>query len=109
MNKGFNAYERHYARMNNFEPDWELAERNPKQHACVQACIPKNKDARILDFGCGWEHQLLGLWCAGYTNIEGVELVTEQAAVANRCARGKLSIACMDGREGVSCRQRQRL
>ena len=75
MNSGFINYESHYARLNGTKPDWDLAEQKPEKYACRKPWLPERKDARILDFGCGWGHQLLALWCAGYTNIEGVELV----------------------------------
>jgi len=102
MINNFNSYERHYARMSNKLPDWDAAENNPKEYACTKPWIPYRIDAQILDFGCGWGQQLLSLWCAGYRNIEGVELVKEQAEKAIMCAKGKVSIACMDGREYLS-------
>ena len=99
MKNSFDAYHQHYARMGNREPDWEAAARSPQEYACRKPWLPPDKAARILDFGCGWGHQLLGLWCAGYTNLEGVELVAEQAAVARRCSQERVPIACGDGRE----------
>jgi 2-polyprenyl-3-methyl-5-hydroxy-6-metoxy-1,4-benzoquinol methylase len=94
----YRAYSSHYQRLNTY-PDWEAAETDPARHACTKPWLPDRRDARILDFGCGWGHQLLSLWSARYENIEGVELTPEQAAIANECAQGRVPIACQDGCE----------
>ena len=99
MDIGFKNYDKHYIRTGNHEPDWDSAEMCPARYACAKPWLPKDRQAKILDFGCGWGHQLLGLWCAGYKDIEGVELVPEQAATAVRCAGDRAAITCMDGRE----------
>jgi 2-polyprenyl-3-methyl-5-hydroxy-6-metoxy-1,4-benzoquinol methylase len=102
MTKNFDVYERHYTRMRNIPPNWEVAEKNTEEYACTRPWLPDNIDARILDFGCGWGNQLLGLWCAGYKNIEGVELVDSQAQICIDRAKGRIPITCMDGREYLS-------
>ncbi len=99
MKNNFDMYDLHYARVGNKPPDWEAADMSPEDYACKRPWLPKSVTARILDFGCGWGHQLLALWCAGYKNIEGVELVSRQARTANECAQGRFPILCMDGRE----------
>lgn len=91
-------YEKHYKRMNNIPPNWENAEKMPEEYACNRPWLPSHTDARILDFGCGWGHQLLSLWCAGYKNIEGVELSESQARIAIEQAKGRIRIYCQDGR-----------
>ncbi|MEN6449994.1 MAG: class I SAM-dependent methyltransferase [Thermoguttaceae bacterium] len=101
---GFNVYELHYRRMGNVRPDWLAAERFPERYACRKPWLDLPKTARILDFGCGWGQQLLGLWCAGYRNIEGVELVPEQARLANESSQGRISVHCMDGRQFLAGR-----
>lgn len=94
----YRAYSSHYQRLNTY-PDWDAAESDPGRHACTKPWLPERRDARILDFGCGWGHQLLSLWSAGYENIEGVDLTPEQVAIANRCAQGRVSITRQDGYE----------
>lgn len=95
----YKHYEKHYQRMLNEKPDWEYAEKHPESFRSDKSWLPGDKTARILDFGCGWGHQLLSLWCAGYRNLEGVELVPAQAEIANEMARGRVKITCMDGRK----------
>jgi 2-polyprenyl-3-methyl-5-hydroxy-6-metoxy-1,4-benzoquinol methylase len=95
----YKHYEKHYQRMFNEKPDWEYAEQNPDLFRSDKPWLPRDKTARILDFGCGWGHQLQSLWCAGYRNLEGVELVSAQADIANEMAKGRVKITCMDGRE----------
>jgi len=99
MDTNFRTYQEHYTRMRNEEPDWDSAEIYPARYACAKPWLPEDRQARILDFGCGWGHQLMGLWCAGYKNLDGVELVPEQAAITARCAADRATITCMDGRE----------
>lgn len=101
----FNAYELHYARMGNKKPDWDAAEERPLDYACKKPWLTLGKEAKILDFGCGWGQQLLGLWCAGHRNIEGVELVPEQAQIAKQASKDRIPIHCMDGREFLTDRR----
>ena len=105
MTNNFDMYERHFARMNNMPPDWEDAEQKPGAYACTRPWLPERTDARILDFGCGWGHQLLSLWYAGYRNIEGVELVKNQALIANERANGRMPVVWMDGRQYIADKQ----
>lgn len=98
----FSCYEKHYSRMLNVIPDWDAAEHEPSKFACQKDWLPKDREARILDFGCGWGHQLLSLWVAGFRNLEGVELVPEQASIANQACNGRIKISCMDGRNYLS-------
>lgn len=94
----YTEYNKHYERVNKKIPAWETAEQTPHKFACTnKPWLPENKNARILDFGCGQGHQLLSLWCAGYRNIEGVEISKEQADAAKRASSGRVQITCMDG------------
>lgn len=95
----FAQYTLAYERTGNRKPDWDLAEKQAHVFACRRPWLPTRKDAKILDFGCGWGNRLLGLWCTGYRNLEGVELVPEQVQIAMECAKGRVTIACMDGRQ----------
>ena len=101
----FGAYEQHYKRVGNERCDWTYAEAHPSAFACRQPWLPVNKDARILDFGCGWGKQLLSLWCAGFKNLEGVELVDEQARTAIEGVAGRFPVHSMDGRTLLESRQ----
>jgi 2-polyprenyl-3-methyl-5-hydroxy-6-metoxy-1,4-benzoquinol methylase len=42
--------------------------------------LPKNKDARILDFGCGIGHFLYFLNKMGYSNFVGIDISPQQVA-----------------------------
>ncbi len=100
----YRHYGKAYERTNTStgRPDWAAAELQPRIFKCRRPWLPENKAARILDFGCGWGHQLLSLWCAGYRNLEGVDMSPEQATLARRLAGGRVPITCMDGREYLS-------
>src|ERR1035441_7797389 len=97
INNAYKGYDTHYSRMGNTVCDWKTAVQHPDVYASRKAWLPADKEARILDFGCGWGHQLLSLWCAGYRNLEGVEISLEQARAAQCSAAGRVSISCIDG------------
>lgn len=46
--------------------------------------LPENKEARILDVGCGWGYFLYFLREKGYKNIEGVELGAPQVEISKK-------------------------
>jgi len=50
-------------------------------------CLPADKKARILDIGCGDGKFLFFLKQNGYTNIEGLELSSQQAKEARKHAK----------------------
>lgn len=101
----FRLYSDHYARMGNTPPDWSLIEQNLEKLACKQLWLPENKDAAILDFGCGWGHLLRSLWCAGYQNLEGVEISESQACVLREAVGDRFPVHCMDGAALLAQRQ----
>jgi len=39
--------------------------------------LPANKDARILELGCGWGMQMMAVKMLGYTNVVGVDVSGE--------------------------------
>lgn len=100
----FDKYFDHYQRIGHATPDWDAAARRPSEYACRKAWLPKNAHAKILDFGCGWGDQLLSLWCAGYRDLEGVELVPEQAEATSNGVGGRFPVHCMDGQELIASR-----
>ena len=97
--RNIGRYSKHYARMGNRPPDWLLGEAAPERFACRGPWLPREKNARILDFGCGYGHMLLSLWCAGYHQLEGVELDQGQYEAAVRAAAGRCRIHLADGVE----------
>lgn len=46
------------------------------------AHLPVNKDARVLEIGCGYGKNLLALQALGYTRIHGIDLSSEQVTFA---------------------------
>jgi len=46
--------------------------------------LPKNKDAKIFDIGCGMGHFLYYLLKKGYHNIKGVDICREQVNAAKK-------------------------
>jgi 2-polyprenyl-3-methyl-5-hydroxy-6-metoxy-1,4-benzoquinol methylase len=103
----YQQYSSHYARTGHREPDWGGADHGPKGLAPRPEWLPLDRNARILDVGCGWGALLHSLWRAGYRRLEGVDISPEQAAIGNRAAKGRVHIHCGDGREFLS-RQRAR-
>jgi 2-polyprenyl-3-methyl-5-hydroxy-6-metoxy-1,4-benzoquinol methylase len=95
----YGLYNKQYNRVANALPRWNEALADPKRFACNAPWLPKNKEAKILDFGCGWGHQLMALWCAGYQNLEGVEISKDQAAICHFEASGRLPVVNIDGRD----------
>jgi 2-polyprenyl-3-methyl-5-hydroxy-6-metoxy-1,4-benzoquinol methylase len=102
----FQGYDKYYARTGNVRPDWLAATQHPQEYATRKPWLPTDRQARILDFGCGWGHQLLGLWCAGYRNLEGVEISPEQARIAQAGIGGRARIYCIDGRDLLKDKKR---
>lgn len=94
---GDGLYDKHFVRMRNELPNWEEAEKNPRRHINIQSWYPEDKNARILDFGCGWGHQLISLWCAGYKNVKGVDISQEQIDMASKAANGRIELLCKNG------------
>lgn len=50
----------------------------------VTANLPRERDARIIDLGCGYGAILYFLVRAGYRNVSGVDISAEQIALAHR-------------------------
>lgn len=97
--RSFADYSAHYARMGNLIPDWVEAERDPSRYRMKSPWLPVDREARILDFGCGWGGLLLQLWCTGYRNLDGVEVSESQFAVAQRQAAGRVRLYLADGQD----------
>ena len=50
----YEQYASHYARSGNQAPDWRAADAHPERFARRAEWLPEDKNARILDVGCGW-------------------------------------------------------
>lgn len=59
-----------------------LARRRPYLDRLVRAHFPANRDAAVLDLGCGHGAVLWAARRAGYTNLAGVDASPEQVAAA---------------------------
>lgn len=92
MSRLFHGYTKHYLRMNQNLPDWETAEKNPEKFALKKPWLPLNKNAKILDVGCGLGRQLLALWCSGYRNLEGIDISQAQVDLAQKLCSGRINI-----------------
>jgi cyclopropane fatty-acyl-phospholipid synthase-like methyltransferase len=46
--------------------------------------LPQDKNARILEIGCGWGKYILQLQKHGYTNVEGIDISPEQIDFAQK-------------------------
>ncbi len=91
----YRGYTRHFLRAN-APPDLEAARSNPARYAVRAPWLPRNKGAAVLDVGCGLGHGLLGLWCAGYRNLGGVDLSRDQIQLARRSLPGEIRLTRAD-------------
>jgi 2-polyprenyl-3-methyl-5-hydroxy-6-metoxy-1,4-benzoquinol methylase len=66
------------------EVDEQFASRRPYIQMVIRERFPVDKSIRILDLGCGSGAFLYFLQNAGYQNIQGVDVSTEQVALAAR-------------------------
>jgi 2-polyprenyl-3-methyl-5-hydroxy-6-metoxy-1,4-benzoquinol methylase len=74
-------YSIYYERYHDNSP--QHADRAAASHASwLAALLPANKDARIMDVGCGYGYALLAVRTLGYANISGLELSEQQAEKA---------------------------
>jgi SAM-dependent methyltransferase len=66
-------YTRHYQKWHSDEPEHI---RRMIGYFCnlIGNSLPKNKDASILDIGCGMGFAILAAQSLGYTNVEGIEV-----------------------------------
>jgi 2-polyprenyl-3-methyl-5-hydroxy-6-metoxy-1,4-benzoquinol methylase len=74
-------YETHYKNLHEWR-DYELTSEGFGQW--YYDCLSTDKEIRILDIGCGDGKFLFFLQKSGYTNIEGLELSSQQAKEARK-------------------------
>jgi len=56
----------------------------PHYHRLIKMHLPAKRNLRIADLGCGYGQLLYFLKALGYRRLEGVDLSTEQVALAHR-------------------------
>lgn len=71
-------------KVDDFDSRYPYLKRMISQH------IPKNRDTRIVDLGCGKGTLLHALQLGGYTNLTGVDLSPSQIAVARARSAGRI-------------------
>jgi len=62
----------------------------------LKGWLPKNKESRILDIGCGSGRFLNFLKLSGYENIEGVDISQEQIELAKNITNKVYAEDCME-------------
>ena len=62
----------------------ELGSRSPYLQRLILRHFPQNREARILDLGCGYGAVVYFAREAGYANVEGVDASAAQVEVADR-------------------------
>ena len=72
--KEFEDYTRHFAKFNTGKPSLAF----PNYQLNVGQFLPADRDARILDFGCGMGQFLLFLQDRGYGNAQGIDVSRSQ-------------------------------
>jgi len=60
--------------------------------------LPSDKDAKILEIGCGWGKYIKHLNDLGYTNVEGIDISPEQIEFAQKKLKLK-NVSLIDGIE----------
>jgi predicted TPR repeat methyltransferase len=60
--------------------------------------LPENKDAKILEIGCGWGKYISHLEDLGYTKVEGIDISPEQIEFAHKQLKLK-NVKLADGIE----------
>jgi 2-polyprenyl-3-methyl-5-hydroxy-6-metoxy-1,4-benzoquinol methylase len=59
----------------------------------IRNILPENKNAPILDIGCGFGQMLLSLRKLGYTNLHGIDLSAE---AIDFCQKNKLNVVMVN-------------
>jgi 2-polyprenyl-3-methyl-5-hydroxy-6-metoxy-1,4-benzoquinol methylase len=66
----------------------------PYQNSRIRPLLPGNRDARILDLGCGHGSLIFCLKSWGYLNVSGVDVSQEQVCLAH--SKGVPEVVCGD-------------
>lgn len=89
---GFDQYRVHFERMQNRVPAGDELPLSARW-------LPTNRDASILDVGCGWGHTLMRLMTAGYRVLTGIDVSPGQIALARAALPAEISLVCSDAVE----------
>lgn len=91
----------HFGHLRDFSP--EALERQRRTFRHYYGCLlPPDRNARILEVGCGYGAFLYYLRAEGYRNVEGVDISPEQVEAA-RCLRIP-NVTCADAVEFLNRR-----
>lgn len=86
-------YERYRSNQSAINPDDERTQRAPYIRRLISTHFPSDKDARILDLGCGSGTLLYFLRQMGYKNISGIDSSPEQVEQARQLGFANVSHA----------------
>lgn len=83
-NEYFSSYEKHFQRMGNQLPSKDIFLWQIERDFSKPWMRGLDKNAAILDIGCGWGHQLFILRHLGFTNLRGIEIVEDSWRIARQ-------------------------
>ncbi len=89
----------HYRNVNpDYYHDYRLA-------GYIKRVLPANKDAAILDIGCGFGQMLLALRALGYTNLAGIDLADEAVHTCQNSGMDVVKSSVDEFSTGSLCRR----
>lgn len=101
-------YDKHYKRMGNLYLSREELEENPEKYSLSEDWLPGDKNAAILDIGCGWGNLLLQLMASGYNNLSGIDISSEMIAEAKKKIPEKIKVAYVTDAIDFLCSQKNK-
>jgi 2-polyprenyl-3-methyl-5-hydroxy-6-metoxy-1,4-benzoquinol methylase len=90
----WDKYDQHYKRTGNIYPASGNSSANA--YPIKAEWLPQDKQAAILDIGCGWGNLLLSLWAAGFKNLFGVDISRSMYDVAVQSLPEEIKLVCAD-------------
>jgi len=106
MKEFFTGYNELYKRLT-VVPDYQAAVANPERYKIQEDWLPRSKDARILDIGCGWGNSLLALWATGYRNLTGIDVSESMCKKAKEGLTDKSIVICVEALRFLKEKKRQ--
>ena len=85
----WSKYDQHYTRVGNVCP-------GAAAQPIKAEWLPQDKEAVVLDIGCGWGNLLLSLWATGYRNLYGVEISRPMYDIAIKSVPEEIKLAYAD-------------
>lgn len=93
-------YDRYTQAQSRFSSIEQARSRVQAEHQMLRPLIgtylPSDRNARILDLGCGYGAFLLMLREEGYTNLRGVDLSPEQVQLANELGASMVELGTLE-------------